>query len=105
MLYEEVRDTPRLAPIDWETRFAEGLLPDENNDWDAKIFRGTGVPLKDHPMKGSCNMHGCGNCDSDNVKVIYGQWSVSVANGDAYWDYEVVCEECGMFTSRSFSDT
>ena len=64
MLYEQVRDSPRLAPNDWKTRFTEGLVPDERNDWDGKIFRGTGVTIEDHPLKRNCNMRGCGNCES-----------------------------------------
>jgi hypothetical protein len=104
VLYEQVRETPRLAPNDWKIRFDEGLVPDEKNDWDGQVFRGTGVAIEEHPLKANCNMHGCGNCESRQVKVIYAQWSVSVASGDAYWDYEVICEECGMYTSRSFSE-
>ena len=104
MLYEVVGDVPRLAPSDWKTRFTEKLVPGEKNDWDGSTYRGTGVPIEDHPLKRNCNMHGCGNCESDNVKVIYAQWSVSVASGDAYWDYEVICEDCGKYTSRSFSE-
>ncbi|MHA1289362.1 MAG: hypothetical protein ACTSPB_18395, partial [Candidatus Thorarchaeota archaeon] len=93
MLYEQVRDDPRLAPHDWKTRFSEGLVPNENNDWNGSIYRGTGVPIEEHPLKGNCNMDGCGNCESENVLVI-SQWSVSVASGDAYWDYEVICGDC-----------
>ncbi|TFG29081.1 hypothetical protein EU528_10265 [Candidatus Thorarchaeota archaeon] len=79
-------------------------MPDDSNDWDGQIFRGNGIPIEQHPLKGRCNMQGCGNCKSEQVKVIYAQWSVSVASGDTYWDYEVFCGECGMYTSRSFSE-
>jgi len=104
MLYEKVQDIPRLAFQDWMTRHSADIVPDEHNDWDGQIFRGTGVPIEEHPLKGNCSMYGCGNCESENVKVIYAQWSVSVASGDAYWDYEVICEDCGKYTSRSFSE-
>jgi hypothetical protein len=104
MLYEQVTDVPRLASMDYQTRFSQPVIPDERNDWDGKIFRGTGVPIKDHPQNGSINMYGCGNCKSDNVAIIYTQWSVSVASGDVYWDYELVCKDCSKFTSKSFSD-
>jgi hypothetical protein len=104
MLYEQIQDVPRLAPRDWKTLFKENLIPDEHNDWDGQTFRGLGVPIQEHPLKSNCNMQGCGNCKSENVKVIYAQWSVSVASGDAYWDYEIICEDCGKYTSRSFSE-
>ena len=104
MFYEKIQDIPRLASVDWKTLYNDGLVPDEYNDWDGQIFRGTGVPIEEHPLKDNCNMLGCGNCESEQVKVIYAQWSVSVASGDSYWDYEVICADCGMYTSRSFSE-
>ena len=104
MLYEKVQVLLRFASNDWKTLYDNELVPDEGNDWDGKVFRGSGIPIEEHPLKENCNMRGCGNCDSEHVKVIYAQWSVSVASGDSYWDYELFCEECSMYTSRSFSE-
>ena len=104
MFYEEIREIPRLAPDDWKTQFTEELVPDEYNDYDAQTYRGAGIRIDEHPLKSHCNMQGCGNCKSDNVLVIYAQWSVSVHSGDSYWDYEIICEDCGKYTSRSFSE-
>ena len=104
MLYEQIQDEPRLAPNDWKTRYTEPIVPGERNDYDAQTFRGTGVRMDEHPLQRNCNMRGCGNCESENVLVIYAQWSVSVHSGDSYWDYEIICEDCGKFTSRSFSE-
>ena len=104
MLYETVTDEPRIASKDYATAFSEPLIPEEDNDWIAMVFRGSGISIDEHPLKGRANMYGCGECKSDNVLVIYGQWSVSTHSGDAYWDYEIVCGDCGKFTARSFSD-
>jgi len=46
MLYEQIRDEPRLAPSDWKTRFIEGLVTDENNDWTVKPIEARGFLLK-----------------------------------------------------------
>jgi hypothetical protein len=104
MLYETVTETPRIADKNFATRYNDPLVPDEGNCDLAKSFSGTGIPIADHPLKDSAHIRGCGNCEGDNVLVIYGQWSVSTASGDVYWDHEVICNDCGMFTARSFSD-
>ncbi len=104
MLYETVTEVPRIASKDYASRFSEPLIPDGNNDWIGMIYRGSGVSIEEHPLSGRMNMHGCGECKSSNVLVIYAQWSVSTASGDAYWDYEIVCGDCGKFTARSFSE-
>jgi len=104
MLYETVTDTPRIAATDFKTRFSEPLVADDDNCDFAMTYRGSGIEISGHPLKEQCRMRGCGNCGGDNVLVIYAQWSVSTASGDVYWDHEIVCNDCGMFTARSFSD-
>ena len=104
MLYETVEDTPRIASKDFATIYNEPLIADENNDWLGMVFRGSGISVDDHPLKERMNMRGCGACSSDNVKVIYAQWSVSPHSGDSYWDYEIICADCGKFTARSFNE-
>ncbi len=104
MIYEVVSVSPRLAPDNWKTAFDKELVPDEKNDWDGMIYRGTGLPIDNHPMKERLHMHGCGNCNSNDVEIIYAQWSVSVASGNEYWDYEMFCNDCKKYTSRSFSE-
>lgn len=104
MVYEVISDLPRLAPKEWKSIFNEELVPDQNNDWDGLIYRGTGVVIDEHPMKDRLHMHGCGNCNSEDVIIIYAQWSVSVASGNEYWDYEMFCKNCEKYTSRSFSE-
>ena len=103
MLYETITDTPRIASKDYST-FEKPIMPDEDNDWIAMVYRGSGVSINEHPLKDRMNMHGCGECRSDNVLVIYAQWSVSTHSGDSYWDYEIVCGDCGKFTARSFNE-
>ncbi|TXT54662.1 MAG: hypothetical protein BAJATHORv1_60159 [Candidatus Thorarchaeota archaeon] len=104
MFYETVQESPRIAQKDYATAFSKGLVPDEENTWLGMVFRGSGVPLEEHPCKDRLHMHGCKNCGSDNVLVIYAQWSVSTHSGDSYWDYEIICNECRMFTARSFNE-
>ncbi|NHJ13570.1 MAG: hypothetical protein EAX95_07820 [Candidatus Thorarchaeota archaeon] len=104
MLYETVTNEPRIANADYMEIFQDPLIPDEDNSWTAMVYRGTGVSIDEHPLRDRLGMRGCKNCGSEEVKVIYAQWSVSTASGDAYWDYEIVCSNCGMFTARSFSE-
>ena len=104
MLYETVEDVPRIASKDYHTLYDKPLVPDDSNEWLGMTFRGTGVRIDDHPCKNRLHMRGCGECSSNNVMVIYAQWSVSPHSGDSYWDYEVVCDDCGKFTARSFNE-
>ncbi|MGY5854803.1 MAG: hypothetical protein RTU92_14640 [Candidatus Thorarchaeota archaeon] len=104
MLYEKVTDVPRIASKDYLTEYDVPISPADDNDWIAMVYTGTGVSIDEHPLNGKIWMKGCGNCESENVKVIYAQWSVSPHSGDAYWDYEMICSDCGKFTSRSFNE-
>ncbi len=104
MLYEQITDTPRIAAEDWKLRYKEPISPSEDNDWITMIFTGSGVSIEAHPLNGKIWMKGCGNCEGESVKVIYAHWCVSPHSGDAYWDYEIICDDCGRFTSRSFSE-
>ena len=104
MLYEEITDIPRFAPKNWMDEYAEPIAPHEDNEWTSMEYAGTGVSLDKHPLNDRIWMKGCGNCEGENVKVIYAHWCVSTASGDAYWDYEIICEDCGKYTSRSFNE-
>ncbi|TFG32491.1 hypothetical protein EU527_10065 [Candidatus Thorarchaeota archaeon] len=104
MVDEVISESPRLAQKDWLTSFNELLVPDENNDYISMIYRGKGVKIDEHPLKDRLYMYGCGNCRSINVRIIYAQWSVSVVSANEYWDYEVFCDDCKKYTSRSFSE-
>ena len=104
MLYERVNDSPVLASKDYKTQYDKPIVPSEDNEWVWMEFFGSGVHINEHPLESKCNMYGCGECKSDNVQVIYGKWCVSVHSGDAYWDYEVACSDCGKYTARSFSE-
>ena len=104
MLYERVTDTPSLVSDDYESEHPEPIMENSRNDWTWREYYGTGVSMENHPLKDHINFYGCGECESENVKVIYGSWSVSTASGDAYWDYEIICGDCGKFTARSFNE-
>ena len=96
-------DTPYLAPEDYKTRFDAPCIYFPNykmQDW----FLGTGIKPSDHPLAWRIEFGGCGHCQSNNVLVIAAQYSVHPFSGDLYWDYEIVCNECGKFTTRSYSE-
>ncbi|MBN2227951.1 MAG: hypothetical protein JW779_00035 [Candidatus Thorarchaeota archaeon] len=80
------------------------LIPNESNEWTWMEYIGSGVEIAGHPLKDRCNMRGCAACESENVRVIYGKWCVSAHSGDAYYDYEIVCLDCGKFTARSYNE-
>ena len=104
MLFERVTDEPSFVSKDFETDYSEPIIENERNEMVWMEFYGTGIPIENHPLKNHINFSSCGACKSSNVKVIYGMWCVSTASGDAYWDSEIVCEDCGKFTSRSFNE-
>ena len=104
MLYTNVRDEPYFVPKNYKREFKEPCKPDEDNDYDQEYYRGSGISPEEHPENGRINFSTCGNCGSTNVLVLYTQWSVSVHSGDCYWDYEIVCNDCGKFTTQSYSE-
>ncbi|MBN1411342.1 MAG: hypothetical protein JW969_10905 [Spirochaetales bacterium] len=74
-------------------------------------YHGTGVSPKDHPgnellrvLKSHLPGSRCGYCESDDVLVIALQGCVHPMSGDAYYDYEIVCKQCGKFTSYSYAE-
>jgi len=103
-MYERKTYSPTLIPSDYMFLYEAPCIPDENNIDVKKIYYGTGIPPASHPLNGTIPMRGCAHCGSDNVLVLYAQWSVSVHSGDCYWDYEIVCQECQKFTTRSFAE-
>lgn len=69
-------------------------------------YAGSGISLQEHPLKEDLNMEKrtCVACRSKNIKVIYAQRSIHPMNGDEYYDFEVVCGNCGIFSIFSFAD-
>jgi hypothetical protein len=104
MLYERVTDSPSFVSKEYETEYKSPLIPNERNEGIWQEFYGTGIPIDGHPLERHINFGDCGACESSNVKVIYATWSVSTASGDSYWDAEIVCDDCGKFTARSFNE-
>jgi len=70
-------------------------------------YRGTGIephrhPASDHPTFGHVvRSTVCGRCGSHRVLVIDLSWSVHPASGDAHWDIETRCTECGAFNRHA----
>jgi hypothetical protein len=104
MLYERITDIPSFVCEDYASQHPEPIIEDSQNDWTEREYYGSGISVENHPLKSHINFNGCGECESENVKVIYSRWCVSTASGDAYWDYEIICENCGKFTARSFNE-
>jgi hypothetical protein len=98
-----VRDTPYFVPADYQTHFAEpcAFFPNyKMQDW----YLGTGIKPGDHPLAWRIPFDNCGQCQSANVLVIAAQFVVHPMSGDLYWDYEIVCADCGKFTTRSYAE-
>ena len=103
-MYQRITDKPKLVPQDYKTKYNEECIASEDNSGLKKIYYGTGISRDTHPLKKHINMRVCGNCNNPKVKVIYAQWSVHPMSGDKYYDYEVFCEKCQKFTSRSYTE-
>ncbi|NHJ88047.1 MAG: hypothetical protein FK734_21460 [Asgard group archaeon] len=103
-MYQEINDEPRFMPKDYREKYDKPCIP-EDLELDTNMEHyGIGIAPYDHPLNGHIPMRGCGNCNSDNVLVIYAQWNVSTHSGDSYWDYEIYCNDCHKYTSRSFAE-
>ena len=99
-------EKPRLADKDYLTKYDKDCIEDEASCSAKRIFVGKGVYPAAHPLREKINFTRtkCSNCNSFNVKVIYAHWCVHMMSGDTYWDYEIHCETCNMFTKHSFAD-
>lgn len=104
MVFERIRETPHMVSKDYATEYKEPIIANDENSGLWMEFFGTGVSSNKHPLKNKIRFRDCGNCNSVNVLLIYTKWSVHPMSGDVYWDYEVVCNDCGMFTARSFAE-
>lgn len=102
LIYERTSKKPEFIEEDYITRYNEpcSYIRELGKYW----YKGTGILIEDHPLQKFINMRGCANCKSENVLVIAAQRSVHPMNGDVYWDYEIRCKDCGMYTQRSFSE-
>jgi hypothetical protein len=99
---EEINQSPRFAPGDYRTRYSAPCAPfDERGQ---RWYKGTGVAPAAHPLAGAIGFGACASCASAQVLVIAAQHSVHMMSGDIYWDYELACEACGIFTSRSYAE-
>lgn len=102
-MYVQILDSPRLVPANFREIYESPCELIGEFDWLQQIYRGTGITPEGHPAK-NIPFSDCENCQSKNVLVLYTQWSVSPHSGDKYWDFEIVCNDCGKFTSKSYSE-
>ncbi len=101
-MFSWVNDTPKLIEADYKTRYTDPFI--EIEEGGQTWYKGTGVAWENHPLKGHFPKYPCGNCGNKDVKIIAAQWSVSYASGDAYWDVEIACEQCGKYTKYAYTD-
>lgn len=74
--------------------------------WFTREYIGSGIPPAEHPLADMLDMRStvCGSCQGQEILVIYAKRSIHPANGDEYFDYEVICSSCGKFTLISCAD-
>ena len=99
-----ISETPRMVDEDYKEKYPEDCIADEDNSGLKKIYFGSGIAPSKHPLKKHVRFGKCENCNDPDVKVIYAQWSVHPMSGDAYWDYELFCEKCKKYSSRSYAE-
>ncbi|MBD3253910.1 MAG: hypothetical protein GF383_02405 [Candidatus Lokiarchaeota archaeon] len=99
---EWICDSPQLISKDYREKYTSACekYKESGQIW----YKGMGIPIENHPLKDYIWFKGCGNCESNEVKIIAAQWSVHPMSGDRYWDYEIFCENCGKYTQRAFAE-
>jgi hypothetical protein len=103
-LYRRISDKPKFVSKNYKTKYDKPCIPEEI-EYDLEMSHvGTGIEPENHPLNNHIRFHGCENCKSDHVKVIYAHWCVSPHSGDSYWDYELYCEDCQKYTQSSFAE-
>jgi len=99
-----ITDSPVFVPENFREAFDTPCDIRRADPMDFEWYKGSGVPRDRHPLGGSIKFRACAACESENVLVIAAQWNVHRMNGDEYYDYELVCDDCGKFTRVSFAD-
>ncbi len=103
---EMIRDEPYLTSADYQTMYSEQCV--SVYKLGERWYLGTGIDPKYHPLMGAIGISGCGNCNSNKVKVIAAFSSMDQFEDSAiiadYWHYEIVCEDCGKYTQYSSSE-
>jgi hypothetical protein len=102
---EHTHDLPRFIESDYKTRYKDPVtkIDKDYQEW----YMGTGVEFEKHPLYEHLQgwaIGECGNCKSRHVLVIAAQFSVHPMSGGRYWDCEIVCKECGIYTARSYAE-
>ena len=101
---QTIRIKPHFVPKNYLKEYNEPIKTISEGNGFRWEYAGTGVRISEHPLKKGCDMHGCGSCKSRNVKVIYAQMNIHPMSGDKYYDYEIFCEDCGKYTTRSYAE-
>jgi Leucine-rich repeat (LRR) protein len=68
-------------------------------------YSGSGVVPSEHPLNGRIRFsEKCAKCNSENILITYATFSVHTHSGDAYWDYEYVCQNCNSKHQSSYAE-
>ena len=94
-------DKPQFIREDYATAYTEACTRvDGPQTW----YLGTGIAPDDHPLADDISLVMCDACKSLDVLVIAAQHNIHPFSGDAYWDAEIACNECGKFTQGSYHE-
>jgi hypothetical protein len=94
-----VSEKPRFIEANYKEIYKENIVTIKDSHGE-KIFKGLGVVIDEHPLKRLCLMsEPCEDCKSKNVLVIYAKWQLHYGTGDSYVSYEILCQDCGKYTS------
>jgi ankyrin repeat protein len=67
-------------------------------------YHGAGIPRAEHPLRWRIAMEACLHCHSEDARVIYAGWGVQPHDGDLVWSYELICNECGYYSSWGYDE-
>ncbi len=111
MLTKQVGPTPILAPTQqYYGTDTEPCTQSIGSQYQLLLcYHGTGVRPDTHPTKARAlgdhlRATRCGQCDSPQVLVITLTWSMTYYSGTFYYNYEVVCQDCGTFTAFTYEE-
>jgi hypothetical protein len=111
LLSKQVGATPILAPTQqYYGRDTEPCTQSIGSQYQMLLcYHGTGVRPDVHPTRAQAlaahlQTTCCGQCDSPQVLVITLTWSMTYYSGSFYYNYEVVCQDCGNFTAFTYDE-
>jgi len=97
-MIESTTELPEFTQEDYAEFFEEPVVATTGQKaW----YYGTGVIPKNHPLVADIPFEECGGCASDEVVVVAAQRFRHPFSKELFWEYEIACTHCGMYTQRS----